>query len=206
VIGLLSSDEFTSDVEAFDVALLEATGPKVAILLCADPRTAPAQAALAKRHYEKLGAEPRVLDVLERSDGGPGVLPDFDLLFIGGGSPSTLLDCLSGTPLWQDALERWTRGTGIAGSSAGAMVLCAHCLVPEPGADMPTRWSQGIGPTAGFGLAVHASGRPPNWLQLVSRTAPAPVIAMDAAAGLILGTAPRAAGRGRVWVADEAAG
>jgi cyanophycinase len=163
---------------------------------------------LAEHHYEKLGAEPRVLDVLERSDDGPGVLPEFDLLFIGGGSPSTLLDCLSGTPLWQDALEQWTRGAGIAGSSAGAMVLCAHSLVPEPGVDMPTRWSRGMGPISGFGLAVHASGRPPEWSQLVSQTAPVPVIGMDDATGLILGaeTAPRVAGRGRVWVTEEAVG
>src|SRR5438067_11177873 len=87
-IGLLSSDEFTSDVVPFDEALLEAAGSRVAILLCADPENATKQARLARAHYERLGGEAIVLDVLERKDAmAPPAMPEHDVLFIGGGSP-----------------------------------------------------------------------------------------------------------------------
>jgi cyanophycinase-like exopeptidase len=207
-LGLLSSDEFTSAAEAFDRALLEVTGPRVAILLCADPEAAKKQAKVAREHFSRLDAEPTVLDVLDRKDAAPGKLPDCDVLFIGGGNPSTLLESLGGTLLWNECLHRWMRGMPIAGSSAGAMALCAHCLYPEPGADMPTRWSRGIGPISRFALAVHASSRPAEWLQEISRDAPVPVVAMDEATGLILqpGFPPRVAGGGRVWVVDPASG
>src|SRR4051794_31312781 len=153
-IGLLSSDEFTPAVAPFDRALIEAAGPRVAILLCANPDEAPAQALQARAHYEALGARPIVLDVLERDEVAERPVPEHDVLFIGGGSPSTLLECLRGTPFWEGALARWRSGTALAGSSAGAMALCTYCLTPTPGADMPTVWTPGLGPIAGFGLAV----------------------------------------------------
>ncbi|MFN2545037.1 MAG: Type 1 glutamine amidotransferase-like domain-containing protein [Actinomycetota bacterium] len=207
-IGLLSSDEFTPDVEEFGRRLLEATGPRVGVLLCADPATANQQAAAAREHFGSLGAEPIVLDVLERGDARPEALPDCDILFLGGGSPSTLLECLRGTPLWEDVLRRWAGGLAIAGSSAGAMALCASCLEPSPGADVPTNWSKGLGPLSGCALGVHAASRPPEWLQQVVTTAPVPVVAIDDATGLILrpGIAPRVVGAGRAWVVDPSSG
>src|SRR5260221_10814937 len=158
-IGLLSSDEFTKPATAFDRVLLDASGPRVAVVLAADARAAPNSAALALSHYRRLGAEPVILDVLHRDDATAGALPECDVVFLAGGSPLDLVAALRGTPFWDEALRRWRHGTALAGSSAGAMALCADCLLPEAGADKPTVWSQGLGPVAGIGLAVHASSR-----------------------------------------------
>ncbi|MGH2785855.1 MAG: hypothetical protein ACRDJ1_11380, partial [Actinomycetota bacterium] len=46
VVGLLSSDEFLAVAEPFDRALLAATGPRVGLVLAADPRGAPHSARL----------------------------------------------------------------------------------------------------------------------------------------------------------------
>jgi hypothetical protein len=126
--------------------------------------------------------------------------PDYDVLFLGGGDPTNLLAGLAGTTLWKEAIERWRSGRALAGSSAGAMVLCDDCLVPRPGADVPTVWSRGLGPLGGFALAVHASSRGKDWLEDVSRATPCPVVALDDAAGIVLrpGAPPRAAGRGGI--------
>ena len=205
-IGLLSSDEFLPAASAFDRALLAATGPRVALLLCADPRAAPHSAALAIPYYRELGADPLVVEVLHRDQATAQALPDYDVLFIGGGSPATLLPCLKGTTLWDEALRRWRSGAAIAGSSAGAMALCRRCLVPRPGDRVPTVWSEGLGPLERVALAVHASSRPPEWLRAVARDAPAHLLALDDATGVVLqaGRPPRVAGPGdvRICTAD----
>lgn len=58
---------------------------------------------------------------------------------------------------------------------------------------------------SGFGLAVHAASRPRDWLREVARSAPAPVVAMDDDAGMLLapGAGVRTLGDGRVWVVDS---
>jgi len=206
-IGLLSGDEFTPAVDAFDTALIAETGRRIAILLCADPRAAPYSAKLAMAHYRRLGADPYVVDVLHRTDATADALGEYDVLFLGGGSPADLLDALLGTPLWDEALRRWRAGAALAGASAGAMALCTHCLLPKPGADKPTEWSEGLGPIVTAGLAVHASSRPPEWLHDLIRSAPVPVIALDDATGVLVTAEwpPEVHGPGRVRVYDPLA-
>lgn len=205
VIGLLSGDEFLRSAEPFDRALLQATGPGVALLLCADPRAAPKSARLGLAHYRRLGAEPFVVDVLHREQARADAVPDCDVLFIAGGSPSALLACLRGTPFWQEVLRRWRSGAPIAGSSAGAMALCRSCCEPEEGAHVPTRWSEGLGPLERFALAVHATTRPREWLRRLATNAPVPLVALDDGVGLLLrpGRSPAVVGEGRAWVVER---
>ncbi|MCA1831267.1 MAG: Type 1 glutamine amidotransferase-like domain-containing protein [Actinomycetota bacterium] len=202
-IGVLSSDEFVSDAEPFDRVLLSASGPRVAVILAADPSAARQNEKLALAHFRALGAEPVVLDVLQRDDATAQSLPPFDVLFLGGGSPATLLAALRDTPLWKEALRRWRAGASLAGSSAGAMALCRNCLTPQPGDRMPTQWSAGLGPLRNVALAVHASSRPESWLGDVAARAPVPVIALDDATGVVMqhGAAPVMAGPGRIRIA-----
>lgn len=203
LIGLLSGDEFLSRVEDFDRALLGMTGPRVALLFGADARAAPHSARLAVAHYRKLGAEPIPLDVLARGQATADALPPYDVLFLAGGSPQALLECLRDTPLWEEALRRWRAGTALAGASAGAMALSVHCSVPDEGASAPTRWTLGLGPLERFGLACHATSRPRGWLEQLCAKAPVPVVALDDHTGMILspGAAPAVHGHGRAWVA-----
>ena len=203
-VGLLSSDEFTGAVEAFDRALLAATGSRVCILLCADPQGAARTGPQALAYFRRLGARPEIGSILSRAEASADALPErYDLLFLAGGSPLPLLETLRGTPAWTEALRRWRAGAGLAGASAGAMGLCENCLIPEEGADRPTRWSQGLGPLRGFGLAVHARSRGKAWVAQVASAAPCPVIAIDDYTGMVLtpGGAPELVGPGEAWVA-----
>jgi cyanophycinase-like exopeptidase len=205
VVGLLSSDEFLAVAEPFDRELLAATGPRVALILAADPRGAPHSARLGLTHYRRLGADPFVIDVLRREDATAEALPSYDVLFLAGGDPSKLLACLRGTPLWDEALRRWRAGSALAGSSAGAMALCGNSLEPRPGDRVPMHWTEGLGPIERVGLAVHARNRPREWLEAVAASAPVPLVALDDGVGVVLraGTPPAVAGDGNVWVVEQ---
>jgi hypothetical protein len=194
-IGLLSSDEFLPPVQGFDGRLLELTGERVGLIYCADHRAQPKSERFASKHFERLGAHAFTLDMHE------GEHPEYDIAYIAGGSPKDLLEHLKDNPRWADVMKRWKEGRGLAGSSAGAMVLCARALTPEPGARVPTTWTAGVGPVEGMCVAVHASSRSTKWLEEVKRTAPAPLIALDDGTGIIFrnGGAPETIGSGKVW-------
>jgi cyanophycinase len=199
-IGLLSSDEFLPVAEPFDRALLAVTGPRIGLIFAADPRGAKPSARLAIAHYRRLGAEPFVVDLLIRDDAtADKVAGDCDVLFMAGGSPAQLLATLRDTPFWEEATRRWREGMALAGSSAGAMALCAHSMVPVPGDRRPSRWDRGLGPIAGVALAVHARSASEQWLAMVRETAPVRVVALDEAVGVVLrsGEPPIVAGEGR---------
>lgn len=201
-VGLLSSDEFLPPAEAFDRALLSVTGKRVALIFAADPRGASSSAQLATRYYRRLGADPVVVDVLIRDDARADALPDYDVLFLAGGSPAALLAALRDSPLWAEALRRWRSGGALAGSSAGAMALCRHSLVPEPGDGRPSNWAAGLGPIERVALAVHAKTAPADWLRRVRETAPVPVVALDEGVGVVVAADadPVLAGEGRAWI------
>ena len=195
-LGLLSGEEFTPQATAFDRALLDLTGPVVGLILDADHRAAPHSARLARAHFAGLNAETVELDMHSADP-----LPDYDVAYIGGGSPADLLQCLHDNPRWREVMARWENGKGLAGSSAGAMVLCAHTLVPREGDHVPTRWARGVGPVTGVALAVHASSRDNAWLENISGNAPVRVLALDDATGIIVspGKSIITAGPGRAW-------
>ncbi len=202
-IGLLSGDEFTSAVSEFDRLLLSLTGPRVALLLCAQPDSATQSAELASRHYGSLGAQTALVDVMTREQAHAAALPEYDVLFLGGGDPARLVACLADTTLWHEALRRWERGGGLAGSSAGAMALCRACTVRGGSKDGPATWSSGLGPLERFAVAAHASSRPRAWLDQIATSAPVPVIALDDRTGIVLlpGRRTLAVGPGDAWVA-----
>ena len=179
-LGLLSSDEFLPPVDAFDRRLLELTGTRVGVIYCADHRAQLHSERYAQRHFEALGARAITLDM--HGD----VLPEYDIAYIAGGSPKELLEHLRASARWTEVLSRWREGTGLAGSSAGAMNLCTHLVTPEPGARVPTTWSEGVGVIDAFALAVHASSRSMEWLHSIAANAPVAVVALADNAGVIL--------------------
>jgi cyanophycinase len=197
-LGLLSGDEFLKPVQAFDRKLLQLAGKRVGVIYCADHRAQPQSERFAAKHFGTLGAESFTLDM--HTDR----LPEFDLAYIAGGSPKDLLEHLRNSATWPLVLERWRSGKGLAGSSAGAMVLCERTLTPKPGARVPTEWTNGVGPVDAIGLAVHASTRPREWLHEVARTAPVPLLALDDRTGVIFSDgASETIGPGNVWFIDS---
>lgn len=55
------------------------------------------------------------------------------LIYLLGGFPAHLGQTLKNSPAWQAALEAYQQGAVIAGSSAGAMVLCQYYYDPDSG-------------------------------------------------------------------------
>lgn len=193
-VGFLSSEQFSPASEEVDRGLLEICGPRVGLVLEADPSNAGHLDEEATAHYRSLGAEPIRLG----PEDDPG---EVDCLFLAGGDPRQLVPALQGSGLWSGALRRWREGSlGLVGSSAGAMALCERCLFADEGEELPIRWGVGLGPLRSFAVAVHAATRPENWLEEVVSKAEVDVIAMDDGCGIVLqpGAAPVVTGLGRV--------
>ena len=206
-VALLSSNEFLPSAEPFDRAMLAASrGTRIALLPAAAGADAPNAARHFIDHYRRFGADPTALDIVRRDRATAGALGSFDILFLCGGSPALLLDVVRDTPLWAEALARWRAGATLAGSSAGAMALCADAQTPGPGDRVPTQWGAGLGPLRGVAVAVHANERPHAWLKQSAASAPCPLVAMDNDTGIILraGADPIVAGPGRIAVVDPA--
>ncbi|MGQ0433280.1 MAG: Type 1 glutamine amidotransferase-like domain-containing protein, partial [Microthrixaceae bacterium] len=55
-------------------------------------------------------------------------------LYLSSGSPMHLRSVLKDSPVWDALVEAWQDGATVAGSSAGAMVLCDPMVDPRGGA------------------------------------------------------------------------
>lgn len=196
-IGLLSSDEFLERARPFDKALLAGRKvERIGILFCADHRSARESLQFASAYFP----DQEVFRV--HASCGRDELPEMDLLYLAGGDPRSLAECVQGRPgFWEEALDRWRAGMMLAGSSAGAMMLCSHAIGACTCSNPNHEWGDGLGPVEGIGLAVHADRRDRAWLERLPKTTQEPVIAMEEGTGIILdpGVAPRTVGRGRVW-------
>src|SRR5690606_28400027 len=80
----------------------------------------------------------RSLPVLTRAD---ALQPDMvtpvreaSMLYLAGGSPMHLRSVLKDSPVWEAIVDAWQGGTVVAGSAAGAMVLCDPMVDPRGGA------------------------------------------------------------------------
>jgi cyanophycinase len=86
--------------------------------------------------FRKLGVnDVKVLPLIDRASAdAPDVLAAIlrsGLIYLLGGFPRYLEESLSGSRGWQAMLEAYQRGAVIAGSSAGAMVLCDQYYRPS---------------------------------------------------------------------------
>lgn len=111
----------------------------------------PAAAALDHNHeragqngvrwFRNLGAtEVSVLPLIDRASAGePAIvaaLAGSRLIYLLGGFPDYLAQTLADSICWQAVLKAYHEGAVIAGSSAGAMVLCEHYFDPARGTIM----------------------------------------------------------------------
>ncbi len=92
----------------------------------------------AVRWFGELGATVRSLPVLTRADAllPANALPvaDARCIYLAGGSPMHLRSVLKDSPVWDALVAAWQGGATLAGSSAGAMVLCDPMVDPRGGA------------------------------------------------------------------------
>lgn len=125
---------------SFDQQLWEAAGrPEVIVLPTAAAYEHPQRAVeRAASWFSTFGARARGLMVVNRRDAlEPGVTAEVKaarFVYLGGGSPMHLRSVLKDSPLWDAVVQAWRGGAVIAGSSAGAMVLCDPMVDPRGGA------------------------------------------------------------------------
>lgn len=124
----------------FDRDLLEASGSRdVSVLTTAAAYEHPERALeRASRWFEGLGAAVRDLGVLARPAALDGEIAEAvrgsAFVYLSDGSPMHLRSVLKDTPLWDALVAAWDGGAVIAGSGAGAMVLCDPMVDPRGGA------------------------------------------------------------------------
>jgi cyanophycinase len=92
----------------------------------------------AERWFGELGAKVVTLPVYTRGD---AVVPAnaepvraARCIYLAGGSPMHLRSVLKDSPVWDALVAAWEDGATVAGSSAGAMVLCDPLVDPRGGA------------------------------------------------------------------------
>jgi cyanophycinase len=92
----------------------------------------------ATRWFEDLGAHVRPHLVLTRRDAldpaNIGPIEKAKCIYLAGGSPMHLRSVLKDSPVWDALVAAWEGGATLAGTSAGAMVLCDPMVDPRGGA------------------------------------------------------------------------
>ena len=155
-LALVGGGEWT-DGCAFDAALLAASGTsEVLVLPTAAAMEQPDKAvASATSWFESLGGTVRGLHVLQRHDAlepeNVEAVRSAKFVYLSGGSPLHLRSVLKGTPLWDALVEAFAGGAVVAGSSAGAMVLCDPMVDPRGGA-----FTVGLGLIGNLAVLPHA--------------------------------------------------
>jgi cyanophycinase len=123
----------------FDAELLARAGGEVLVLPTAAAYEHPERAvATAEAWFGSLGGRARGLMVLSHADACEERYADdvrsAAFVYLGGGSPLHLLSVLKGSLVLDALTAAWRGGAIVAGSSAGAMVLCDPMVDPRGGA------------------------------------------------------------------------
>ncbi|CAN5842043.1 hypothetical protein BH24ACT2_BH24ACT2_18020 [soil metagenome] len=155
-LALVGGDEWRDGCD-FDAELLAASGGReVLVLPTAAAYEHPERAvATATEWFAGLGGKAVALDVLRRAD---ALDPDraatvraARFVYLSGGSPLHVRSVLKETPVWDALVAAWDDGAVVAGSSAGAMVLCDPMVDPRGGA-----FTVGLGLIVNLAVLAHA--------------------------------------------------
>jgi cyanophycinase len=187
VLALIGGAEWR-DGCSFDRTLLEASGEReVLVIPTAAAYEHPERAVeWAQRYFEGLGAKARGLMVLRRADADDeasvAAVRESRFLYLSGGSPMHLRSVLKDSPLWDALVAAWHDGAVLAGSSAGAMVLCDPMVDPRGGA-----FTLGLALVAQVALIPHHNTWSEEKARRTIRLAPAglPVVAIDEQTALL---------------------
>ena len=124
----------------FDADLLAASGgTEVVVLPTAAAYEHPDHAVeRAARWFDGLGATVRPVPAVDRAgardDANVAAVRGARFVYLSDGSPMHLRSVLLQTPLWEALVAAWHGGAVVAGSGAGATVLCDPAVDPRGGA------------------------------------------------------------------------
>lgn len=204
VLALVGGAEWQPGCE-FDADLLERSGTTdVVILPTAAAYEHPDRAvATAQRWFSSLGGRAEGLMVLNHADAcreeNAEVVRGAGFLYLSGGSPLHLLSVLKGSAVFEALAFAWRNGAVVAGSSAGAMVLCDPMVDPRGGA-----YTVGLGLVEHMAVVPHHDSGATEHLWRILALAPSgvPVAGIPERTALIRepGGTWRSAGQGEVTV------
>ncbi len=128
------------------------------------------------------------------SAGDPVIVDDLSqagLVYLLGGNPRYLARTLSGSRSWRAILSAHQAGTVIAGSSAGAMVLCEYYF--DPGI---SRVLEGLGLPNGICILPHHNNFGKTWAAQLTKLLPQiTLVGIDEETGVICDTSSHGSGR-----------
>lgn len=134
-----------------------------------------------------------LIDKASANDAGiAGTLAQSRLIYMLGGFTGYLGETLKGSACWQATLKAYEDGAVIAGSSAGAMVMCQYYFDPAQGQIV-----DGLGLVPNSCVLPHHNTFGKNWAARLSALLPAAILlGIDEHTGLL---DDGAAGRKRGW-------
>jgi len=138
-LALVGGGEWRDGCE-FDGDLLEASGrAEVVVLPTAAAYEHPDHAVeRATRWFDKLGATVVPVPAVDRSgardEANVATVRGARFVYLADGSPMHLRSVLMHSPLWDALVAAWQDGAVLAGSGAGAMVMCDPAVDPRGGA------------------------------------------------------------------------
>lgn len=204
VLALVGGGEWQPGC-SFDVELLEASGSDEIVVMPTGAAFEHPERAVsaAEAWFGELGAKVRGLDVLNRADALDQTNADAvraaRFIYLVGASPMHLRSVLKDSPVWDALVDAWHAGAVLAGSSAGAMVLCDPMVDPRGGA-----FTVGLDLVAQVAVIPHADTWSDDKMRRTLQLAPKglPVVAIDERTALLRDPsgAWRAAGAGSVEV------
>jgi cyanophycinase len=185
-LALVGGAEWRPPAAPLDAWLLERSGSSVVTVLPTAAKDHPEMAvATAARYFHSLGGEVRAAPVLTRADAEDSQwrdrLASARFLYIAGGDPRHLHSVLTGTPAWDGVLDALGAGATVAGSSAGAMVLCDRMLIPWSKSTQP-----GLGLLHDLVIVPHFERWRARLLRVGYAVGDGRVLGIDEATGLVL--------------------
>jgi cyanophycinase len=154
-LALVGGGEWSAGC-TFDRGLLDAVGAEeVLVLPTGSAYEHPERlVATAEQWFGGLGVKVRGLMVLGRrdaiDDANIDAVRSARFIYLAGSSPMHLRSVLKDSTLWDALLEQWNGGAVLAGSSAGAMVLCDPMVDQRGGA-----FTLGLGLLEGVAVVPH---------------------------------------------------
>ena len=183
--------EFSGEMAAADLRALELAGGSSVALRVIPAAAAPDENHLragrnAERWFRQLGAtDAAALPLIDRQSADDPALADSlrdaRMIYMLGGFPHHLARSLAESKAWEAICHAWRTGAVIGGSSAGAMVVCAHYYNPTDDRVLP-----GLGLVTDACVLPHHDTFGSSWVPRLRALLPdAVLIGIDEQTGMI---------------------
>ena len=204
-IVLEGGAEFGGKMAEVDVRAIELAGGKDAAIRIIPTAAAPDNnwqraGRNGGQWFKTLGAsDVEVVPVVDRASANDAQvvasLREAKLVYILGGFTGYLGETLTGSACWDAVRQAYEQGAVIAGSSAGAMVLCEYYYDPGKG-----RVVEGLGLVPGSCVLPHHNTFGRGWARQLSTLLPqTTLLGIDERTGMIDEQSSQGTGQERTW-------